>query len=180
MTADAPAGGPGAEAATAADPGAGADAATASDASPASPEDDSSEFLVSLVGAMRGVAETSRDASLSVRTVDSHIEQLTATAAEKEADLRRAADLDLQGVGDWERDEVERIKAEAETRRDARRTKPGAAAAEHRAASERDVEARAPGWPTTSATWPPSSPRLAEISDPAAFVAAAKRMPQAP
>ena len=77
------------------------------------PESESSEFLVSLVGAMRGVAETSRDASLADlrTTVDAHIERLNASSTEKESDLRRAADLDLQGVGDWEHDEIERIKS---------------------------------------------------------------------
>ena len=50
---------------------------------------------------MRGVAESSRDASLAdLRTaVDAHIEQLNTTSAEKDTELRRAADLDLQGVG---------------------------------------------------------------------------------
>ena len=107
------------------------------------PESESSEFLVSLVGAMRGVAETSRDASLADlrTTIDAHIERLNASSTEKESDLRRAADLDLQGVGDWEHDEIERIKSEAETRRDARRTRLDQQLAEHRTASEREVEA---------------------------------------
>ncbi|HKO34399.1 MAG TPA: hypothetical protein VJY85_11695, partial [Candidatus Limnocylindria bacterium] len=116
---------------------------TETPAAAATPDGESSEFLVSLVGAMRGVAESSRDASLAeLRTVvEAHIEQLNTASAEKDTELRRAADLDLQGVGDWERDEIERIKSEAETRRDARRTKLEQQLAEHRAASEREVEA---------------------------------------
>ena len=183
MTADAPAGDAAAEeSTTTAEAGTDTEATGASDASPATPEDESSEFLVSLVGAMRGVAETSRDASLSeLRTsVDAHIEQLNATSAEKEADLRRAADLDLQGVGDWEHDEVERIKAEAETRRDARRTKLEQQLAEHRSASEREVEATRARLSDHERDLAAFFAQLAEISDPAAFVAAAKRMPQAP
>ncbi|HEX6474266.1 MAG TPA: hypothetical protein VF114_04155, partial [Candidatus Limnocylindria bacterium] len=159
-----------------------ADAAPTSDANPATPDGDSSEFLVSLVGAMRGVAESSRDASLAElrTTVDAQIEQLNATAAATEADLRRAADLDLQGVGDWERDETERIKAEAESRRDARRTKLDQQLTEHRAASEREVEATRARLSDHERDLAAFFAQLAEISDPAAFVAAAKRMPQAP
>ena len=146
------------------------------------PEGGSSEFLVSLVGAMRGVAESSRDASLAdLRTaVDAHIEKLNATAAEKEADLRRAADLDLQGVADWEHDEIERIKSEAETRRDARRTKVDQQVSEHRAASERDIEATRARLADHERDLAAFFAQLGEISDPAAFVAAAKRMPRAP
>ena len=146
------------------------------------PESESSDFLVSLVGAMRGVAESSRDASLAdLRTaVDAHIEQLNATSAEKETDLRRAADLDLQGVGDWERDEIERIKSEAETRRDARRNKLDQQLAEHRTASEREVEATRTRLADHERELAAFFGQLGEISDPAAFVAAAKRMPRAP
>ena len=83
-------------------------------------------------------------------------------------------------MGDWERDEVERIKAEAETRRDARRTKLEQQLAEHRAASERDVEAARARLADHERDLAAFFAQLAEISDPAAFVAAAKRMPQAP
>jgi hypothetical protein len=182
MTAEAP----GPEEATPASTGTAddttADAAPTTDARPATPDGDSSEFLVSLVGAMRGVAESSRDASLAElrTTVDAQIEQLNTTAAEKEADLRRAADLDLQGVSDWERDETERIKSEAETRRDARRTKLDQQLTEHRAASEREVEATRARLSDHERDLAAFFAQLAEISDPAAFVAAAKRMPQAP
>ncbi len=148
----------------------------------ATPDGESSEFLVSLVGAMRGVAESSRDASLAdLRTaVDAHIEQLNTTSAEKDTELRRAADLDLQGVGDWERDEIERIKSEAETRRDARRTKLEQQLAEHRAASEREVEASRARLADHERELAAFFAQLGEITDPAAFVAAAKRMPRAP
>lgn len=150
--------------------------------SPATPEGESSEFLVSLVGAMRGVAESSRDASLADlrTTVDAHVEQLSTTSAEKETDLRRAADLDLQGVGEWEHNEIERIKSEAETRRDARRTKLDQQLAEHRVTSEREVEAARARLADYERELAGFFAQLAEISDPAAFVAAAKRLPQAP
>src|SRR4029079_17862105 len=94
--------------------------------------------------------------------------------------LRRAADLDLQGVGDWERDETERIKAEAETRREARRTKLDQQLTEHRAASEREVEATRARLADHERDLAAFFAQLGEISDPAAFVAAAKRMPRPP
>ena len=105
---------------------------------------------------------------------------MNATSAEKETDLRRAADLDLQGVGDWERDEIERIKSEAETRRDARRNKLDQQLAEHRTASEREVEATRTRLADHERELAAFFGQLGEISDPAAFVAAAKRMPRAP
>ena len=158
------------------------EAARETPATAPTPDGESSEFLVSLVGAMRGVAESSRDASLAdLRTaVDAHIEQLNTTSAEKDTELRRAADLDLQGVGDWERDEIERIKGEAETRRDARRTRLEQQLAEHRAASEREVEASRARLADHERELAAFFAQLAEITDPAAFVAAAKRMPRAP
>jgi hypothetical protein len=159
------------------------DASAAAPAGGAATADgESSEFLVSLVGAMRGVAEASRDASLAdFRTaVDAHIEQLNADSAEKESDLRRAADVDLQGIGDWERDETERIKSEAESRRDARRTRLDQQLTEHHAASEREVEASRARLADHERDLAAFFTQLGEISDPAAFVAAAKRMPRAP
>jgi hypothetical protein len=184
MTVDAPTGEMSATETAAAEAPAdeGSEAATQTPAVAATPDGESSEFLVSLVGAMRGVAESSRDASLAdLRTaVDAHIEQLNTTSAEKDSELRRAADLDLQGVGDWERDEIERIKSEAETRRDARRTRLEQQLAEHRAASEREVEASRARLADHERELAAFFAQLAEITDPAAFVAAAKRMPRAP
>jgi len=184
MTVDAPSGQMSAPETDAAEAPAdeGTEAAKETPAVAATPDGESSEFLVSLVGAMRGVAESSRDASLAdLRTaVDAHIEQLNTTSAEKDTELRRAADLDLQGVGDWERDEIERIKSEAETRRDARRTKLEQQLAEHRAASEREVEASRARLADHERELAAFFAQLAEITDPAAFVAAAKRMPRAP
>ena len=184
MTAEAPGGDTSTVTAEPSDmPAEAAGDATAAPVSPAAtPDGESSEFLVSLVGAMRGVAESSRDASLAElrTTVDSAIDQLNTAATEKEADLRRAADLDLQAVGDWEHDEVERIKSEAETRRETRRTRLEQQLAEHRSVSEREVEAYRSRLSDHERDLAAFFAQLAEISDPAAFVAAAKRMPRAP
>jgi hypothetical protein len=159
-----------------------ADAPADGTASTADPEGDSTGFLRSLVAAMRGVAETSRDASLAeLRTaIDARLEALSIQAAEMESDLRRGAELDLATVADWERTEIERIRTEAEHKREARRTKLEQQLSEHRTSSERDAEATRNRLAEHEEDLAAFFAQLGEITDPAAFVAAAKRMPRAP
>jgi hypothetical protein len=165
-----------------------ATAAVESAAMPATPspapsaEGESDEFLKSLVGAMRSVAETSRDTSLAdLRTaIEARIEGLGTEAAQGETDIRRKADTDLEAVGEWERAEIDRVRAEAEGKRAARRTKLDEDLAEHRAASERAVEATRSRLAQHENELAAFFSQLGEITDPAAFVAAAKRMPRAP
>lgn len=151
-------------------------------ASAAASEGDSTDFLRSLVAAMRGVAETSRDASLGdLRTaIDARLEALSIQAAETESDLRRRAELDLASVADWERTEIERIRTEAEHKREARRAKLEQQLSEHRTSSERDAEATRNRLAEHEEDLAAFFAQLGEITDPAAFVAAAKRMPRAP
>ena len=149
-------------------------------ATPADGESD--DFLKSLVGAMRGVAETSRDSSLAeLRTaIEARIEALRSAAAERETDIRRQADTDLEGVGDWERSEIDRVKGEAETKRTDRRSRLEQELAAHRTASEQAVDATSSRLAQHENELAAFFSQLGEITDPAAFVAAAKRMPRAP
>jgi hypothetical protein len=151
-------------------------------ASSATAEGESTDFLRSLVAAMRGVAETSRDASLAeLRTaIDVRLEALSIQASETESDLRRRAELDLTSVADWERTEIERIRAEAERKRETRRAKLEQQLSEHRISSERDAEATRNRLAEHEEDLAAFFAQLSEITDPAAFVAAAKRMPRAP
>jgi hypothetical protein len=146
------------------------------------PEGESTDFLRDLVGAMRGVAETSRDASLAeLRTaIDARLEALGVQAGEKESDLRRAAELDLESVADWERTEIERVRSESEHKREARRAELEQQLNEHRTASERDAEETRGRLADHERDLAAFFAQLGEITDPAAFVAAAKRMPRAP
>ena len=176
--------------------GAGADAsapdATAADAAtppasdpaaePMTTDSDSAEFLASLVGAMRGVAETSRDASLSdLRTaIDARIESLGTRGAEQETELRRQADVDLEAVGEWERTEISRVRTEAEEKREKRRGELERQLAERTAATERQIDATRSRMAEHERDLAAFFAQLGEITDPAAFVAAAKRMPHAP
>jgi hypothetical protein len=145
-------------------------------------DSESADFLANLVGAMRGVAETSRDASLSeLRTaIDERIDLLGTQGTEQEAELRRRADVDLEGVGEWEHGEIERIRSEAEAKRDARRRDLEQQLAERRTATDRQIEATRSRMAEHERDLAAFFAQLGEITDPAAFVSAAKRMPRAP
>jgi hypothetical protein len=140
------------------------------------------EFLHNLVAAMRGVAEESRDANLAElrRTVDVRIEQLRGAAAERVEELRRGSELDIAATGDWEEAEMDRVKAEAERRVAAQRAELERQLADHSASSEREVEATRRRLADYEVELTAFFTQLSEIRDPAAFVAAAKRMPRAP
>jgi hypothetical protein len=109
----------------------------------AAPETDSADFLANLVGAMRGVAETSRDASLNElrAAVEERVQKLGDDGTEQEAELRRRADVDIEAVGDWERSEIERVRSAADAKRDTRRRELEQQLDEHRTATERQIEA---------------------------------------
>jgi hypothetical protein len=83
-------------------------------------------------------------------------------------------------VGEWERTEIDRVKAEAETKRSDRRTQLEQQLAAHRTASEQAVESARSRLAQHESELAGFFAQLAEITDPAAFVAAAKRMPRAP
>ena len=141
-----------------------------------------SEFLRELVDAMRGVAESSRDSSLAElrTTLDERIDEMRAAAGERAEDLRRRSDHDVTGIGEWERSEIERVRAEAEQRRDARHAKLERELTDHQASSDREIEAARQRLADYERELSAFFAELAEISDPATFVAAAKRMPPPP
>jgi hypothetical protein len=143
---------------------------------------ESADFLKSLVGAMRTVAESSRETSLAeLRSViDERIETLRTQAAERETDIRRQADTDLEAVGEWERAEIDRVKAEAETKRADRRMQLERQLAAHRTASDQAVESARNRLAQHESELAAFFAQLGEITDPAAFVDAAKRMPPPP
>lgn len=143
---------------------------------------ESGEFLRSLVDAMRGVAESSRDASITElrQSVEARISAVQASGAESADELRRRAELDISGIGDWERSEADRIREEAERKRGQRREALERELAESQAATEGQVDATRKRLADHEAKLAAFFEELAGITDPAAFVVAAKRMPQAP
>jgi hypothetical protein len=142
----------------------------------------SDEFLQSLVSAMRTVAEESRDSALADlrKTVEARVEGLRAAAAERAEELRRGSEFDIVATGDWEKSEMERVKAEAERRVAAHRAELDRQLAEHRSASEREIEATRNRLADYERELSAFFTQLSEIHDPAEFVAAAKRMPRGP
>jgi hypothetical protein len=146
------------------------------------PSPESAGFLASLVTAMRSVAEEARDASLADfrASVETRIGEQEASAAERADDLRRQADVDIAGIGDWERSEMERVKNEAQQRTEARRKQLDKQLKDHEAASEQQVATLRGRLAAHEEELAAFFSQLTEIHDPGAFVAAAKRMPRPP
>ena len=142
----------------------------------------SPDFMRELVSAMRKVADEARESGVGdARShADAQVARLEAAAETRRAELQAAAERDIAAVGEWAQAEAARIRREAEERVAARRSQleqqlaadatrtreEGNAVRERAAAYERELEAY--------------HAQLLEIDDPAAFAAAAKRMPQPP
>jgi hypothetical protein len=149
---------------------------TADEATPAS------GFLGDLVAAMRRVADEARESTMSeLRSrVDDAISGREADAERRRNELRSKAETDIAGVGDWAKAEAERIKADAEQRVAARRTE----LEQQLAAVTSQVESAADALRSRIAAYEREleayHEQLAATNDPAAFAAAAKRMPPPP
>jgi hypothetical protein len=143
---------------------------------------EANDFLKSLVAAMRGVAEESRDAGLAELrdSVDRRVEGLRAAAAQRADEIRRRADLDMAGIAEWQRAEIERIKAEAEQREHARRQQLDQQLAHHDTSADAQIAQARHKLEEHERDLAAFFTQLSEINDPAAFVAAARRMPAPP
>jgi hypothetical protein len=141
-----------------------------------------SPFLRSLVDAMRGVAEEARDANLAeLKTlVEKRVEQIDARTQERAEDLRRRSELDIKGVGDWERGEVERIRSEAERKVEARRQQLEQQLSDQEQQTAREIAAMRTRLADHERELAAFFARLTQIDDPAEFVSIAKLIPQAP
>ena len=140
------------------------------------------EFMRDLVAAMRGVADEARRATTAdvQARAEAQVQQLDADSQRRRAELQAKADTDVAGVGQWAEAEAERIRAEAEQRVSARRTQleEQLAAEAHRGEAEtRAVRDRLAEYERELDAY---HAQLTEITDPAAFAAAAKRMPAPP
>lgn len=140
------------------------------------------ELMHELVAAMRRVAEEARQAGIAEARskADARVRELEADGERRRAELRSHAEADIAAVAAWASAEAERIKLEAEQRVVTRRTE-----LEHELAAEagrRDAEARAMRERVGQYERELEGflAQLAAISDPAAFAAAAKRMPRPP
>jgi len=142
----------------------------------------SPDFMRELVTAMRGVADEARQAGITEAQtrVEEQVKRLEAEAERRREEIRSHTDADVAAVGEWARAEADRIKAEAEQRVAARRSQleQQLAAETDRAESEaRALRERVAAYEQELDAY---HAQLAEITDPAAFAAAAKRMPHPP
>ncbi len=161
---------PAANADAAADPVAGGAATTGDD------------FMRDLVAAMRGVADEARDTGVTELRMkaDEQVRRLETDAEQRRTELRERAEKDVAEVGEWEKAEAERIKQEAEQRVVARRAQLDQQLAADTSRTEAETKAvrdRVAGYERELDAY---HSQLIEINDPAAFAAAAKRMPKAP
>jgi len=137
------------------------------------------DYLRSLVEAMRRVVEVSRDRTLAEmrEAVESEAGQLDEARAAREAGMRERAEADIAGIGTWERAEVERIRADALRRVQARSRQLDQELAQLAAATNAEhaaLAARADAYEREVAAFMEG---LDGIGDPSAFAAAARRMP---
>ena len=150
--------------------------ATGADAEP--PE----EFLRDLVAAMRRVADESKQAGLTdARTrAEERVRELEGEGERRRQELSARAETDIAAVGEWAKAEAARIKDEAERRVTARRTQLDEQLAADQARGEAEAKAIRDRIGDYERELDAYHAQLAEISDPAAFAAAAKRMPRPP
>src|SRR5438093_11216615 len=142
----------------------------------------SEDLQRNLVDAMRRVAEEARDGALARlrESVAERTEELKARDTARIAELREKAEGEIAGTGEWEAAEIERVREEAVFRVEARRRQLEEQLAEMSATVESEVasiQARVAGYESEIGAF---FGQLSEISEPAAFAAAAKRMPHPP
>lgn len=148
----------------------------------ATAESGGDDFLRDLVAAMRHVADEARKTSVSeLRSqADEHARSLETDAEGRREELRARAEADVAGVSDWANAEAERIKAEAEARVVARRARLEQQIGAETAKTEGETKAVRGRVAEYERELGAFHTQLAEINDPAAFAAAAKRMPRPP
>ena len=120
-------------------------------------------------------------ASADLRTrAEEQVRQFEADAERRRNDLRERAEQDVAEVGEWERSEKERIKTEAEQRVVARRSRLDQQLAADTTRTEAETKAIRDRVAEYERELDGYHAQLIEINDPAAFAAAAKRMPAPP
>ncbi|MBA3740321.1 MAG: hypothetical protein H0W98_04120 [Chloroflexi bacterium] len=148
----------------------------------ATAESGGDEFMRDLVAAMRGVADEARQTTVAElhSHADERVRSLETDAEARREALRARAEADVAGVADWAKAESERIKAEAEARVVARRAQLEQQIGAETAKTEGETNAVRGRVAEYERELGAYYAQLAEINDPAAFAAAAKRMPRPP
>ena len=154
----------------------------AAPAAPAPSAETSADFMRDLVEAMRRVAEETRQSGLSDlrTTAEERVRTLEADAERRREELKATAETDVAGVGEWSNAETERIKQEAEQRIVARRAQLDQQLAAETTRAEAEASALRGRVEAYERELDAYHAQLSDIADPAAFAAAAKRMPAPP
>lgn len=139
-------------------------------------------FMRDLVAAMRRVAEETRQSGLSdLRTkAEEQVRSLEADAEHRREELKTRAEADIAGVGDWAKAETERVTKEAEQRVVARRAQLDQQLAGETTRAEAEAKTLRDRVAEYERELDAYHAQLSDIADPAAFAAAAKRMPSPP
>jgi hypothetical protein len=142
----------------------------------------SDQFLDSLTAAMRRVADDARESSLADAraAIAAKIAAMRASAAARADELKTRAEQDVTGIGEWSRAEIVRIEAETQRKVEQRRAQLAEQLDEHDRRSSADIaalEAQVEQYEGELALF---FSQLGEISDPDAFITAARRMPRLP
>ena len=156
------------------------EAAWGSAAALATPPTD--EFMRDLVAAMRGVADEARDTGVADarKRADDRVSSLEAGAESRRQEMRDKTEQDVAKIGEWEQSEHDRIKQEAEQRVVARRAQLDRQLDADTSRTDAETKAVRDRVAEYERELDAYHAQLIEINDPAAFAAAAKRMPQAP
>ena len=142
----------------------------------------SAGFMRDLVEAMRRVAEETRQAGLSDlrEKSEEQVRKLEADSERHREELRARAEADIAGVAAWASSEEERIKSEAEQRVVGRRAQLDQQLAAEASRAEGEAKALRDRVAAYEGELDAYHAQLSDIADPAAFAAAAKRMPSPP
>ena len=143
---------------------------------------DSAGFMRDLVEAMRRVAEETRQAGLSDlrEKSEEQVRKLEAYSEQHREELRARAEADIAGVAAWASSEEERIKNEAEQRVVGRRAQLDQQLAAEASRADAEAKALRDRVAAYEGELDAYHAQLSDIADPAAFAAAAKRMPSPP
>lgn len=149
---------------------------------PDAPRPVENPFLRNLVEAMRHVAEEARSKSVAElrTTVDERIRELRSASEERAGAMRKLAEEEIAAITAWQEAEMERIRSEARRRSEDRRAQLERELDQDDRSTEQEIEATRARASDYEAQLDAFLERLADIHDPAAFVAEAERLPAPP
>lgn len=139
-------------------------------------------FLAELAVAMRATAEKERE-RIAGKVADdaaAHVEKVRARAAIETDELKRLAEEDVQHIESWSAAEMERIRAEADTKIEDRRASLEEYLKQHDTIIDTEIDGVNAAVQDYNATLDRYFEELAASSDPASIVARAEALPAPP